>query len=69
MSFNTTMDIDAAQTEALQIMADAKRLLERTGLEVSLITRCPDGAKWPVENRWIESGKRAKNSCRVAGGI
>ena len=29
-------------------MTDAKKLLEQTGLEVSLITRCPDGAQWPV---------------------
>ena len=41
-------EIEAAQIEAMKIMLDAKRLLGQTGLEVSLITRCPDGAKWPV---------------------
>lgn len=48
MSPDATMDIEAAQIEAMKIMTDAKKLLEQTGLEVSLITRCPDGARWPV---------------------
>jgi hypothetical protein len=43
-----SIDIEAAQVEAVKIMTDAKKLLEKTGLEVSFITRCPDGAKWPV---------------------
>lgn len=43
-----TLDVETAQQEALKIMLDAKKALERTGLEVSLITRCPDGARWPV---------------------
>jgi hypothetical protein len=42
------IDIEAAQIEAMKIMTDAKRLLEKTGLEVSLIARCPDGSRWPV---------------------
>ena len=29
-------------------MIDAKKLLEKSGLEVSFITRAPDGARWPV---------------------
>lgn len=41
-------DIEVAQADARKIMTDAKKLLEKTGLEVSLITRCPNGAKWPV---------------------
>lgn len=41
-------DVEVAQAEAMKIMTDAKKLLEQTGLEVSLITRCPNGAKWPV---------------------
>lgn len=45
---STNTDIEAAQMEAIKIMTDAKRLLEQTGLEVSFITRCPNGAKWPV---------------------
>ncbi len=44
----TDADMEAAQAEAMKIMSDAKKLLEKTGLEVSFITRCPDGAKWPV---------------------
>jgi hypothetical protein len=44
----TATDVEAAQTEAMKIMTDAKKLLEKTGLDVSLITRCPDGARWPV---------------------
>lgn len=40
--------IDAAQVEAMKIMTEAKKLLEQTGLEVSLITRCPSGSEWPV---------------------
>jgi hypothetical protein len=39
---------EAAQAEAIKIMTDAKKLLEQTGLEVSFITRCPNGAQWPV---------------------
>lgn len=42
------VDIEAAHTEAMKIMTDAKKLLDQTGLEVSLITRCPNGATWPV---------------------
>lgn len=34
--------------EKMKIMTDAKKLLEQTGLEVSLIARSPNGAKWPV---------------------
>ena len=48
MSFTPAIDMEAAQVEAMKIMTDAKKLLEKTGLEVSLITRCPDGARWPV---------------------
>ena len=48
MSLETVPAIEAAHAEAIKIMTDAKNLLERTGLEVSFITRCPDGAKWPV---------------------
>ena len=44
----TAAEIDAAQAEAIKIMTDSKKRLEATGLEVSFITRCPDGAKWPV---------------------
>lgn len=44
----STVDVEAAQIEAMKILTDAKKLLEKTGLEVSLITRCPNGAKWPV---------------------
>lgn len=48
MSLKATADIEAARTEAMKIMSEAKKKLEQTGLEVSLITRCPDGAKRPV---------------------
>lgn len=48
MPIVASTDIEAAQAEAMKIMTNAKRLLEQTGLEVSLITRCPDGAKWPM---------------------
>jgi hypothetical protein len=44
----TNTEREAAQTEAMKIMTDAKKLLEKTGLEVSFITRAPNGAKWPV---------------------
>lgn len=44
----TTKDIESAHAEAMKIMLDAKKLLEKTGLEVSLITRAPAGARWPV---------------------
>jgi hypothetical protein len=44
----TNLELESAQAEAMKIMIGAKNLLEKTGLEVSLITRCPDGAKWPV---------------------
>ncbi len=40
--------IEVAQIEAMKIMTEAKKMLEQTGLEVSLITRCPNGSKWPV---------------------
>lgn len=40
--------IEAAQTEAMKIMTEAKRRIENLGLEVSLIIRCPNGTKWPV---------------------
>lgn len=45
---STVPEIEAAQLAAIKILTDAKKLLEATGLEVSFITRCPDGAKWPV---------------------
>ena len=32
----------------MKIMTEAKRQIENLGLEVSLITRCPNGSKWPV---------------------
>lgn len=48
MQLNSHIDIEARQAEAMKIMTDAKKLLEQTGLEVSLITRCPNGARWPV---------------------
>jgi len=48
MQLNSPIDIEARQAEAMKIMTDAKKLLEQTGLEVSLITRCPNGARWPV---------------------
>lgn len=41
-------DIEAAHAEATKIRIDTKKLIEQTGLEASLITRCPNGAKWPV---------------------
>jgi hypothetical protein len=44
----SSIEVEAAHAEAMKIMTDAKKLLEQTGLEVSLITRCPNGAKWPV---------------------
>ena len=44
----TNTEREAAQAEAIKIMTDAKKLLEKTGLEVSFITRAPNGAKWPV---------------------
>ncbi|MFC6281044.1 MULTISPECIES: hypothetical protein [Polaromonas] len=40
--------IQVAQIEAMKIMTEAKKMLEQTGLEVSLITRCPNGSQWPV---------------------
>jgi hypothetical protein len=43
-----TVDIEAAQAEAIRILTDAKKALEKTGLEVSFITRCPNGSQWPV---------------------
>ena len=45
---NEAVDMEVAQAAAMKILNDAKKLLEQTGLEVSLITRCPNGAKWPV---------------------
>ena len=48
ISPSTAAEINAAQVEAIKIITDAKKLLEATGLEVSFITRSPDGAKWPV---------------------
>jgi hypothetical protein len=42
------LDVESAHAEAMKIMVDAKKLLVKTGLEVSLINRCPNGAKWPV---------------------
>lgn len=47
---------EAAQTDAMKIMAEAKRQIENLGLEVSLITRCPNGSKWPV--LMLEAGQR-----------
>jgi len=44
----TKTEIEAAQAEAIKIMTDAKKLLEKTGLEVSFIIRAPNRAKWPV---------------------
>ena len=44
----TDAEMEAAQADAIKIMTDARKLLEQTGLEVSFITRCPDGARWPV---------------------
>lgn len=44
----TGAEIEAAQTEAMKIMAEAKRQIANLGLEVSLITRCPNGSMWPV---------------------
>lgn len=40
--------MEAAQAEAMKIMTDARKQLMATGLEVSLIVRSPNGAKWPV---------------------
>lgn len=40
--------IEAAQAQAMKIMTEAMRQIEKLGLEVSLITRCPNGSKWPV---------------------
>jgi nucleotide-binding universal stress UspA family protein len=48
ISPSTDAEIEAAQAQAIKIITDAKKLLEATGLEVSFITRCADGAKWPV---------------------
>lgn len=48
MSLSSTEDLEAAQAEAIKIMTDAKKMLEQTGLEVSFIVRCPNGARWPV---------------------
>lgn len=45
---STDAEMEAAQAEAIRILTDAVKLLRETGLEVSFITRCPDGAKWPV---------------------
>ncbi len=44
----TPADIHAKQAEAMQILLEAAKQLKQTGLEVSLITRSPNGAKWPV---------------------
>lgn len=48
--------IETAQAEAMKIMTEAKRQIESLGLEVSLITRCPNGSKWPV--LMLEAGHR-----------
>lgn len=44
----STVEIQAAQDKAMTIMGNARRFLEETGLEASLIARCPNGARWPV---------------------
>ena len=41
-------DIQAKHAEAARLMSEAKQLLEQTGLVVSLISRAPNGARWPV---------------------
>lgn len=48
MAPTSTIDIEKAQAEAMKIMTNAMKLLKQTGLEVSLIARAPNGAKWPV---------------------
>lgn len=40
--------MELAQADAMKILKEAKNQLEETGLEVSLISRCPNGSKWPV---------------------
>lgn len=45
---STDSEMEAAQAEAIKILTDAVKLIRETGLEVSFITRCPNGAKWPV---------------------
>ena len=63
---STTIEMETAQAEAMKIMTDAKKLLEQTGLEVSLITRCPNGAKWPV--LMLEVGQTYANIEAVRNG-
>jgi hypothetical protein len=60
------MDMKVAQAMAAKIMGDAKKLLEQTGLEVSLICRAPSGARWPV---WmLEVGENYSVIEKVRGG-
>jgi hypothetical protein len=52
----TEIEFEAAWAESLNIMTDAKNAIEKTGLEVSLITRAPNGARWPV--LMLEAGEK-----------
>jgi hypothetical protein len=45
---STGTDIEAAPAEAVKTMTDSKNLLEQAGLKGLFITRCLNGAKWPV---------------------
>lgn len=62
----TPDEIEVAQVEAMKIMTDAKTLLEQTGLEVSLIVRCPNGSKWPV--LMLEVGENYSDIEKVRNG-
>jgi hypothetical protein len=56
MATMSVLEREAAQAEAIKIMTDAKKLLEQTGLEISLIVRCPNGSRWPV--LMLEAGEK-----------
>ena len=62
----TPEEIEVAQADAMKIMTEAKALLEQTGLEVSLIVRCPNGSKWPV--LMLEVGENYSDIEKVRNG-
>ncbi len=39
---------DERQAQAMKIMSEAKKQLAQMGLEVLLLARSPNGARWPV---------------------
>ena len=53
MGLEATGDVEAAMDKAMEVLADRRLRMLATGLEVSLITRCPNGVGWPVLKREV----------------